>query len=155
MYVPAGVPLRERESSLDYVIYGYDSPEDLDAELRGIGDLRLVPGVSLPSTSPEDEMLDRRPHAETLRDVWSDQTDGGGDWQLGGHAANFDDYGDPVAAPPAWRTTITTRTPTTGYCSRSGAGFPGQWPGARRGHPTAARGPGTSSGPPGRVRPLR
>ncbi|MBZ6191777.1 hypothetical protein ACFY1G_11990 [Streptomyces olivaceus] len=81
----------------DYVIYDYDSPGDLDAELRGIGDLRLVPGVSLPSTPPDDEMLDRHPHAETLRDVWSDQTDGGGDWQLGGHAANFDDYGDPVA----------------------------------------------------------
>ncbi|MFE2193043.1 hypothetical protein ACFXAQ_19740 [Streptomyces olivaceus] len=56
-----------------------------------------MPGVSLPSTPPDDEMLDRHPHAETLRDVWSDQTDDGGDWQLGGHAANFDDYGDPVA----------------------------------------------------------
>jgi hypothetical protein len=38
------------------------------------------------------------PHAETLWDVWSDRIDGGGDWQLGGHAADFDGYGDPVAA---------------------------------------------------------
>ncbi|MFC7883058.1 DUF1963 domain-containing protein [Streptomyces sp. NPDC057376] len=98
VYVPAGVPVEERESSPDYEIYEYDSPEDLDAELRSAGELRLAPGVSLPSTPPDDETLARHPHAETLRDVWSDQTDGGGDWQLGGHAANFDDYGDPVPA---------------------------------------------------------
>ncbi|MDQ0384523.1 hypothetical protein J2S54_001343 [Streptomyces sp. DSM 42143] len=97
VYVPAGVPVEERESSPDYEIYEYDSPEELDAELRGVGELRLVPGVSLPSTPPDDETLARHPHAETLRDVWSDRIDGGGDWQLGGHAADFDGYGDPVA----------------------------------------------------------
>ncbi|MGW5621522.1 hypothetical protein ACWEWP_11950 [Streptomyces olivaceus] len=37
---------------------------------------------------------------------------------------------------------------------RTPAGF-GGWPGARRGHPVSARGPGTSSGPPRRVRPLQ
>ncbi|MEU4981579.1 DUF1963 domain-containing protein [Streptomyces sp. NPDC021969] len=97
VYVPAGAPVEERESSPDYEVYEYDSPEALDAELREIGDLRLVPGVSLPTTPPDAETLARHPHAETLREVWSDRTDGGGDWQLGGHAANFDDYGDPVA----------------------------------------------------------
>ncbi|WP_399891273.1 DUF1963 domain-containing protein [Streptomyces sp. BBFR51] len=97
VYVPAGVPVEERESSPDYEVYEYDTPEELDEELRRVGDLRLVPGVSLPSTPPDDEMLARHPHAETLREVWSDQTDGGGSWQLGGHAADFDDYGDPVA----------------------------------------------------------
>ncbi|MEU3730028.1 DUF1963 domain-containing protein [Streptomyces sp. NPDC033538] len=98
VYVPAGVPVEERESSPDYEVYEYDSPEELDAELRAVGDLRLVPGVSLPTTPPDAEMLARHPHAETLREVWSEQSDGGGDWQLGGHAANFDDYGDPVAS---------------------------------------------------------
>ncbi|MFC8084236.1 HEAT repeat domain-containing protein [Streptomyces sp. NPDC057340] len=97
VYVPAGVPVEERESSPEYEVYEYDSPEELDAELRRVGDLRLVPGVSLPTTPPDKEMLARHPHAETLREVWSEQTDGGGSWQLGGHAANFDDYGDPVA----------------------------------------------------------
>ncbi|MEU2608453.1 hypothetical protein [Streptomyces albus] len=37
------------------------------------------------------------PGPETLRKIWDDQTDGGGEWQVGGHAANFGDYGDPVA----------------------------------------------------------
>ncbi|MGW0085420.1 DUF1963 domain-containing protein [Streptomyces sp. NPDC003393] len=98
VYVPAGVPVEEREYSPDYEVYEYNTPEDLDAELREVGDLRLVPGVSLPTTPPDQEVLARHPYAETLREVWSDQTDGGGEWQLGGHAANFDDYGDPVAA---------------------------------------------------------
>ncbi|MER6325098.1 DUF1963 domain-containing protein [Streptomyces coelicoflavus] len=97
VYVPAGVPVEERESSPDYEVYEYDTPEELDAELRDVGDLRLVPGVSLPTTPPDAATLARHPHAETLREVWSDQRDGGGGWQLGGHAANFDDYGDPVA----------------------------------------------------------
>ncbi|MCV2457925.1 YwqG family protein [Streptomyces sp. ICN988] len=97
VYVPAGAAVEERESSPDYEVYEYDTPEELDAELRRVGALRLVPGVSLPSTPPDDGMLARHPHAETLREVWAEQTDGGGDWQLGGHAANFDDYGDPVA----------------------------------------------------------
>ncbi|MEU2085141.1 DUF1963 domain-containing protein [Streptomyces albus] len=97
VYVPAGTPVEERASSPSYEVYAYDSPEELDALLRGIGDLRLAPGVSLPSTPPDDEMLARHPCAETLRKIWDDQTDGGGEWQVGGYAANFDDYGDPVA----------------------------------------------------------
>ncbi|MBO0610092.1 DUF1963 domain-containing protein [Myceligenerans salitolerans] len=98
-YVPAGVPVEERRQSLpDFDVYGYGTPEKLDARLRATGDLRLVHGVSLPSTPPDDDMLARHPRAETLRDVWSEQTDGGGTWQIGGHAANFDDYGDPVPA---------------------------------------------------------
>ncbi|MFJ4438225.1 hypothetical protein [Streptomyces sp. NPDC088923] len=98
VYVPAGAPVEEREVSLNHYVYEYGTPEKLDADLRRTGDLRLVPGVSLPTTPPEDEMLARHPHAEALREIWSEQTDGGGEWQLGGHADNFDDYGDPVAA---------------------------------------------------------
>lgn len=61
--------MEERESSPDYEIYEYGSPEELDAESRGVGELRLAPGVSLPSTPPDDETLARHPHAETLRDL--------------------------------------------------------------------------------------
>ncbi|MEU3894797.1 DUF1963 domain-containing protein [Streptomyces sp. NPDC045251] len=124
VYVPAGAPVEERESSPDYEIYEYDSPEELDAELRGAGELRLAPGVSLPSTPPDDETLARHPHAETLRDVWSDQTDGGGDWQLGGHAANFDDYGDPVPASAAPETGDQDTDPDDWVLLAQWVGFP-------------------------------
>ncbi|GAB2482994.1 hypothetical protein GCM10027063_26390 [Promicromonospora xylanilytica] len=98
VYVPAGAPVEEREVTLDYEPYEYDSPEDLDADLRRTGDLRLVPGVSLPSCPLGDEDRARHPHAQALQDVWSEQTDGGGEWQLGGHAYDFDGYGDPARA---------------------------------------------------------
>ncbi|MFE6390069.1 DUF1963 domain-containing protein [Nocardiopsis dassonvillei] len=97
-YVPAGTPVEERESSPSYEPYEYDSPEDLDEELRRTGDLRLVPGVGLPSCPVEDETLAQHPHAETLQEVWSEQTDEGGEWQIGGYAADFDGYGDPARA---------------------------------------------------------
>ncbi|MFF1277009.1 DUF1963 domain-containing protein [Streptomyces marokkonensis] len=96
VYVPAGVPVEERASTPDYEIFQFDTPEELDAKLRDIGDLWLTPGVSLPSIPPDDDMLDRHPHANTLREIWSAQADGDGEWQMGGHAANYDDFGDPV-----------------------------------------------------------
>lgn len=96
VYVPAGTPVEEREVSLDYEPYGYESPEDLDESLRRTGDLRLVPGVSLPSCPLDAETRAVHPHAETLQDVWSEQSDEGGEWQLGGHAYDFDGYGDPA-----------------------------------------------------------
>lgn len=98
VYVPAGAPVEEREVSPDYEPYEYDSPEDLDEDLRRTGDLRLVPGVSLPSCPPGAETRAEHPHARALQEVWSEQSDGGGQWQLGGHAYDFDGYGDPVRA---------------------------------------------------------
>ncbi|MFE7504577.1 hypothetical protein [Promicromonospora sp. NPDC057488] len=97
VYVPAGTPVEEREASPAYEPYEYDSPEDLDEALRRTPDLRLVPGVSLPSCPLDAEAEAEHPHAETLQEVWSAQSDGGGEWQLGGHAYDFDGYGDPAA----------------------------------------------------------
>lgn len=96
VHVPAGTPVEEREVSLDYEPYEYDSPEELDEALRSTGDLRLVPGVSLPSCPLDAETQAAHPHAETLQEVWSEQSDEGGEWQLGGHAYDFDGYGDPA-----------------------------------------------------------
>jgi hypothetical protein len=96
VYVPAGTPVEEREVSLDYESYGYDSPEDLDEALRRSPDLRLVPGVSLPSCPLDAETRAAHPHADTLQAVWSEQSDEGGEWQLGGHAYDFDGMGDPA-----------------------------------------------------------
>jgi hypothetical protein len=96
VYVPAGAPVEEREVSPDYEPYGYDSPEDLDESLRRSPDLRLVPGVSLPSCPLDAGTRAAHPHAETLQAVWSEQSDEGGEWQLGGHAYDFDGYGDPA-----------------------------------------------------------
>jgi HEAT repeat protein len=96
VYVPAGTLVEEREASVDYEAYGYDSPEDLDESLRRSPDLRLVPGVSLPSCPLDAETRAAHPHAETLQAVWSEQSDEGGEWQLGGHAYDFDGMGDPA-----------------------------------------------------------
>ncbi|WP_275004409.1 DUF1963 domain-containing protein [Promicromonospora iranensis] len=96
VYVPAGTPVEEREVSLDYETYGYDSPEELDEALRHTDDLRLVPGVSLPSCPLDAETRAAHPHAETLQAVWSEQSDEGGEWQLGGYAYDFDGMGDPA-----------------------------------------------------------
>jgi hypothetical protein len=96
VYVPAGTPVEEREVTLDYEAYGYDSPEDLDESLRHSPDLRLVPGVSLPSCPLDAETRAAHPHAEALQAVWSEQSDEGGEWQLGGHAYDFDGMGDPA-----------------------------------------------------------
>ncbi|WP_419707444.1 DUF1963 domain-containing protein [Promicromonospora sp. NFX87] len=96
VYVPAGTPVEEREASVDYEAYGYGSPEDLDESLRHSPDLRLVPGVSLPSCPLDAETRAAHPHAETLQAVWSEQSDEGGEWQLGGHAYDFDGMGDPA-----------------------------------------------------------
>lgn len=96
VYVPAGTPVEEREASVDYEAYGYDSPEDLDESLRRSPDLRLVPGVSLPSCPLDAATRAAHPHAETLQAVWSEQSDEGGEWQLGGHAYDFDGMGDPA-----------------------------------------------------------
>ncbi|MGW8439261.1 DUF1963 domain-containing protein, partial [Nocardiopsis sp. NPDC055879] len=98
VYVPAGTAVEERGTSLDYQPYEYDSPEDLDEELRRTGELRLVPGVGLPSCAVDDQILARHPHAETLQEAWSEQYDEGGKWQIGGYAADFDGYGDPAPA---------------------------------------------------------
>lgn len=96
VYVPVGTPVEERENSVEYEAYGYDSPEDLDESLRRSPDLRLVPGVSLPSCPLDDETSAAHPHADTLQEVWSEQSDEGGEWQLGGHAYDFDGMGDPA-----------------------------------------------------------
>ncbi|MEU4388333.1 hypothetical protein [Promicromonospora sp. NPDC023805] len=99
VHVPAGAPVEEREVTLDYEPYGYDSPEQLDGSLRHSPDLRLVPGVSLPSCPLDAETRTAHPHAETLQHVWSEQSeqsDEGGEWQLGGHAYDFDGMGDPA-----------------------------------------------------------
>ncbi|WP_211240115.1 DUF1963 domain-containing protein, partial [Promicromonospora kroppenstedtii] len=96
VYVPAGAPVEEREVSPDYEPYEYDSPESLDEALRRTPDLRLVPGVSLPSCPLDAESGAAHPHATTLQEVWSEQSDEGGEWALGGHAYDFDGYGDPA-----------------------------------------------------------
>ncbi|MFD6139242.1 DUF1963 domain-containing protein [Promicromonospora sp. NPDC060271] len=96
VHVPAGTPVEAREVSVDYEAYGYDSPEDLDESLRRSPDLRLVPGVSLPSCPLDAETRAAHPYAETLQAVWSEQTDEGGEWQVGGYAYDFDGYGDPA-----------------------------------------------------------
>ncbi|MGI5191365.1 DUF1963 domain-containing protein [Promicromonospora sp. CA-289599] len=96
VHVPAGTPVEERVVALDHETYGYDSPEDLDESLRRRPDLRLVPGVSLPSCPLDAETRAAHPHAETLQAVWSEQSDEGGEWQLGGHAYDFDGMGDPA-----------------------------------------------------------
>lgn len=96
VYVPAGTLVEEREASVDYEAYGYDSPEDLDESLRRSPDLRLVPGVSLPSCPLDAETRAAHPHADALQAVWSEQSDEGGEWQLGGHAYDFDGMGDPA-----------------------------------------------------------
>ncbi|MFW6692202.1 hypothetical protein [Streptomyces sp. MAR4 CNX-425] len=124
VYVPAGVPVEERESSPGYEVYEYDTPEELDSVLRGTGELRLTYGVSLPTTPPDDGTLARHPHADTLRDVWSGQTDGGGEWQVGGHAANFDDYGDPVAGSAYPEEGERTTDPGEWVLLAQWAGFP-------------------------------
>lgn len=98
VYVPAGTPVEERETTPDYQTYEYDTPEDLDKELRRIGELRLVPGVGLPSCPVDEWTLNRHPYAETLQKAWSEQSDEGGEWQIGGYAADFDGYGDPAPA---------------------------------------------------------
>ena len=98
VYVPAGAPVEARETKLDYEPYEYDSPEDLDEELRRTGELRLVPGVGLPSCPVNKRTLNRHPYAETLQEAWSEQSDEGGKWQIGGYAADFDGYGDPAPA---------------------------------------------------------
>ncbi|MFE7503760.1 DUF1963 domain-containing protein [Promicromonospora sp. NPDC057488] len=97
-YVPAGTPVEERATTPDYKPYEYDSPKELDEALRRTPDLRLVPGISLPSCPPDDETRATHPHWETLQSVWSEQSDGGGEWELGGHAYDFDGYGDPAWA---------------------------------------------------------
>lgn len=96
VYVPAGTPVEERAASPDYEPYEYDSPEALDEALRHSPDLRLVPGVSLPSCPLDTDTRAAHPHAETLQAVWSEQSDEGGEWQLGGHAYDFDGMGDPA-----------------------------------------------------------
>ncbi|WP_423464716.1 DUF1963 domain-containing protein [Promicromonospora sp. MS192] len=98
VYVPAGAPVEAREAAPDYEPYEFDSPADLDATLRRTGDLRLVPGVSLPTCPLDAESVAGHPWASVLQEVWSEQSDGGGEWQLGGHAYDFDGYGDPARA---------------------------------------------------------
>ncbi|MCP2265594.1 DUF1963 domain-containing protein [Promicromonospora thailandica] len=96
VHVPAGTPVEERVVAPDYEPYGYASPAALDEALRRSGDLRLVPAVSLPTCSLDPEADDEHPFAETLQEIWSDLTEDGGEWQVGGHADDFDGYGDPA-----------------------------------------------------------
>lgn len=96
VHVPAGAPVEERDVEPDYEPYGYDSPQAVDEELRRSPDLRLVPSVSLPACSLDPEIEAAHPFAETLQEIWAELTEDSGEWQLGGHADNFDDYGDPA-----------------------------------------------------------
>jgi hypothetical protein len=109
-YLPAGVALQEREPHLDWrPVYEYDTAEDLDAHLRAAGELRLRYGTTL-FEHPDDDLAAyadaaAHPRAAELREVWQDVSDDDDDdddddefveFQIGGHASDFDGYGDPV-----------------------------------------------------------
>ncbi|MBE1878057.1 DUF1963 domain-containing protein [Myceligenerans pegani] len=107
VYVPAGTPVVERETALDWEpVYEYDSPEDLDKHLRSEGELRVGRGYTLPDVTRELEA--EHPHARRLMDVWGGIPDtvaperGSGAWRIGGHAFDHEGWGDPArrsAAP--------------------------------------------------------
>ncbi|GAB3460481.1 hypothetical protein GCM10027570_45490 [Streptomonospora sediminis] len=98
VYVPAGTPVEERDTNLDYEPYAYDTAADLDAELRSKGGLRMRRDVTLPFTNVDD-LLAVHPHANSLRDVWAEVVGEYefGEWQVGGHAWDHDHLGDPVS----------------------------------------------------------
>lgn len=107
VYVPAGTAVEERRTHLDWdPVYEYDSPEELDAHLRSMGELRLRYGVSL-FEHPDRDLgaytdPSAHPHADALREVWEEVFDDVEErapfmeFQVGGYASDFDGYGDPV-----------------------------------------------------------
>ena len=54
--------------------------------------------MGLPSCPVGADVLARHPRAEALLEIWSEQSDEGGEWQIGGYAAGFDGYPDPTGA---------------------------------------------------------
>ncbi|MED7923860.1 DUF1963 domain-containing protein [Nonomuraea sp. LP-02] len=97
VYLPAGVPVEERRQDLDYEPYEYDSPEDLDADLRGHGELRLARAVSLPLHSGYHDLHFR----SDLARVWDEaaaelRPARHVPLQIGGNAADHEGWGDPV-----------------------------------------------------------
>ncbi|GAA2217447.1 hypothetical protein GCM10010413_01370 [Promicromonospora sukumoe] len=101
LYVPAGVAVEERATAPDYEPYEYESPEELDADLRRRGELRLAHDVTLPQHAFDAGLLARHPRAGDLREVWEDTRDDR-PWhvrtlQIGGHAWDHEDWGDPAA----------------------------------------------------------
>ncbi|MEV0892251.1 hypothetical protein [Promicromonospora sp. NPDC050262] len=107
LYVPAGAPVEERATAPDYEPYEYDSPEELDADLRGEGALRLAHDVTLPRHAFGADLLARHRRAADLREVWEATGYTEDDellWdvrtlQVGGHAWDHEDWGDPAAGP--------------------------------------------------------
>lgn len=97
VYVAAGAPVEERRTELTHEVYEYGTPERLDDHLRAIGTLRMDKVVSLPETKPDKELVAQHPHWWTMTQLWVEVISGDGDgWQIGGHAADFDDQGDPA-----------------------------------------------------------
>ncbi|WP_207211729.1 hypothetical protein [Promicromonospora panici] len=105
VYVPAGVAVEERKVELDYEPYAYDSPEDLDAELRGQPELRLERAVSLDAHHPYVGLALGRPGGLERNDAWAgainDTWPTFVPWQIGGTARDHEGWGDPVLGSAA------------------------------------------------------
>ncbi|MDW5328913.1 DUF1963 domain-containing protein [Plantactinospora sp. KLBMP9567] len=109
VYVPAGTVVEAREldySDSDSSLYAFSTSEDLLAELRDLGELRLKYDVSLPDHDffPDDVIVDRaeHPHANELREAWreverdDEESSGWPPLRIGGYASEQDGWGDPV-----------------------------------------------------------
>ncbi|GAA1869861.1 hypothetical protein [Myceligenerans crystallogenes] len=105
VYVPAGAPVVERQTNYDWEPYEYDTPEDLDEDLRRAGELRVGHGYTLPDVTKELRAV--HPRAEEIMYVWDGIPDtvgpagGSGEWRLGGHAFDHEGWGDPAARSAA------------------------------------------------------
>ncbi|NUT46248.1 MAG: DUF1963 domain-containing protein [Saccharothrix sp.] len=97
VHVPAGTPVEERPQDLDYQPYEHDTPEDLDADLRDHGELRLARDVSL--------VLHQEFHegevGSAVNAAWDEAVAGIRSLahvplQIGGNASDHEGWGDPV-----------------------------------------------------------
>nr|WP_255672610.1 DUF1963 domain-containing protein [Glycomyces amatae] len=106
LYLPAGTAVEERATNLDWdPVYEHGSPEDLDAHLRAMGELRLRCGATL-FEHPVHNLgayadPGEHPRARALLEVWEevaygDDQEGFVEFRVGGYASDFDGYGDPV-----------------------------------------------------------
>lgn len=105
VHVPAGTVVEERTIELDYEPYAYDSPEELEADLRAQPELRLGQDVSLDDYHPYLAVSLGQPDGPERRDAWSEAI---GEtwpafvpWQLGGVARDHEGWGDPVLSSAA------------------------------------------------------
>lgn len=97
VHLPAGTPVEERRQDLDYELYEYDSPEDLDADLRGHGELRLARAVSLPLHGGYHDLHFRSDLARAWDEAAAVMRPARHvPLQIGGNAADHEGWGDPV-----------------------------------------------------------